>query len=335
MRLLAGILSGRPGQWRLSGDRSLSSRPMRRVTDPLAEMGAQISSRDGTAPLGIQGASLRGSSFELPIASAQVKSAILLAGLQATGETIVEEPVKSRDHTERLLQAMDASISISINRYTVSSTCLSMVDINIPNDPSAAAFMATAAHILEGSVVCMPGVGSNPTRTGFFGLLARAGARVRWFDEVTTSGEPRATLEVTSGDRLPLDVDASTMPGAVDELPLVAVLGAMTEGLTVVSGAAELRVKESDRIDVLASGLRAMGVDIEATPDGFEIEGGPRPKGGCVVDGEGDHRMVMAFSVLALACQEPVVIRGASAAAVSHPSFFRDLAQITVPRGKP
>lgn len=330
IRLLAGILAGRAGSVELTGDDSLSTRPMLRVVDPLQAMGAAIESNGGHAPIRIRGASLHGGTFTLPIASAQVKSALLLAGLQSNGETVVVEPGPSRDHTERLLSAMNAPIELSTNRSRVSSGHLQMCDIDIPIDPSAAAFFATAAAILPGSSLRMDGVGSNPTRTAFFDLLEQFGARVSFLDEVTLSGEPRATLAVTAGDRRPLTIGADSIPGAVDELPLIAVLGAMAEGETVVTGAHELRVKESDRISVLISGLRALGVEAEELPDGFVVRGGPRPKGGATVDSAGDHRMAMAFAVLALAAEEPVTIRGASCVSVSHPSFFEDLSSVTV-----
>jgi 3-phosphoshikimate 1-carboxyvinyltransferase len=333
MRLLTGILAGRAGSWTLTGDESLSVRPMRRVADPLSAMGARIGlASTGTAPVRIEGAQLRGRAFELPVASAQVKSALLLAGLRATGRTTVKEPGSSRDHTERMLEYMDASISLSTDGCSVESSELQMRDIDIPTDPSAAAFFAAAVSAVGGRIE-IPGVSTNPTRSAFFDVLRASGSVIETVGEQVVSNEPRASFVFRSGDRRPVEVDASTIPGAIDEIPLLGVLGALTEGTTRVTGAGELRVKESDRIRVLADGLTRAGVRIETSADGFEVAGKGPPKGGCTLDPEGDHRMAMAFAVLALACQEPIRIRGADCVKVSDPGFWASLDRVGLPRG--
>lgn len=307
---------------------------MMRVVEPLRLMGADIDGEDGGAhaPLTVRGAQLVGAEHHLPIPSAQVKSALLLAGLRAEGSTLVREPAQSRDHTERMLKYLGVRIAISTKGLVVEKTRLPGGRIDVPADLSAAAAFLTAAAIVDRSDLMLPGVGINPTRTGFLDIVRLFGAKVEVDGVEEISGEPRATIRIRSGDRLPLEVGGDLALRAIDELPLVAVLGSFAHGRTVVTGAAELRVKETDRIAATVAGLRSMGVAIEATDDGFVVEGtGGPPAGGVTVDPQGDHRLAMAFAVAALGAQAPVRIADPGCVAVSHPTFFEDLSSVVVP----
>jgi 3-phosphoshikimate 1-carboxyvinyltransferase len=327
MRMLAGILAGQPFTSTIVGDESLSRRPMKRVMEPLALMGAQIRATDGHAPLEITGTPLRGIAFTPSTPSAQVKSAVLFAGLHAEGVTSVTEPVETRDHTERAFRVFGLDVSVNGRTISVASgqrgTARQLV---VPGDFSSAAFWMAAAASLPGSRVEIDGVGLNPTRTALVGVLRRFGARVEMESAGSTAGEPYGRILV-EGDRTgTVEIAPAEVPGLIDELPAIAALAAQG-GEVVVRGASELRIKESDRIAVLVAGFRAMGIDAEEMPDGFAIRGGGPPTGG-VADAGGDHRMAMAFAIAALSGQRPTTIQGADAVVISYPSFFETLERL-------
>ena len=326
MRLLPGLLVGQEGRFELVGDESLSRRPLGRIADPLAEMGAQVETDDGHAPLVIEGgAPLRAVRYELPVASAQVKSCVLLAGLFAEGgRTVVVERHPSRDHTERMLEAAGARIRKKSGEPAVwPAERLQPLSLAIPGDFSSAAPFVAAATLLPGSTIRIHGVGINPTRTGLLDVLERMGARIAHFNRRTEGGEPVADLEVEHADLVATEIGADEVPRLVDELPLFALVAGMARGESVVRGAEELRVKESDRIETVKSALRPLGIRIEAVHDGFRVRGVPsRPKGGGTVDVAGDHRIAMLAAVAGLVSREGVRIEGAEAAAVSFPDFF-------------
>lgn len=331
MRVVAGVLAGRPFTSVLDGDQSLRLRPMERIADPLRQMGAGIATNEGRPPLTIQGTALSGVEHELPIASAQIKTALLLAGTQAAGITSVIEPARSRDHTERLLASLGVPIEISGNRCSIKSINIQNDKaISIPGDISSAAFLLVAAAILPGSELTVTDVGLNPTRIGFLAFLRDYGAVVSVEDVTTVNGEPRGTIRVVSSDRRPLAIDASKVPGAIDEITLVAVLGAFADGTTRVTKAQELRVKESDRIATIGNGLKAMGADFVEHPDGFEVHGGP-PLRGESVSSAGDHRIAMGLAVAALGAEGSTDIEEWECVAVSYPGFGEALARIVEP----
>jgi 3-phosphoshikimate 1-carboxyvinyltransferase len=336
MRLAPGWLAGqgRGGHWILDGDDSIRRRPMDRIVQPLREMGAAISAReDRFAPLSIGGRDLKGIEYELPVASAQVKSCVLLAGVLADGETTVVEPIPSRDHTERMLLAAGVPVTRDGDRITV--VCqdeLELPQIHVPGDPSSAAFHVAAAVLVPGSRIVVEGMTVNWTRTGFFRILLRMGAVLVGPLEPVNAPlvpfEPIAELDVAAGPLVGTVVEADEVPLAIDELPLVALLGCFAEGETVVRGAAELRVKESDRIATVVDGLRGLGADIEATADGFAVRGTGGLRGG-VLEAHGDHRLAMLGAVAGLASREGVEVVGMEAAAVSYPAFAEDLAALS------
>ena len=324
-RTLAGVLAGRPFATTLEGDHSLSSRPMRRVIDPLTKMGASIKATDDRLPMTIVGGGLQGIDFESPVASAQVKTAVLLAGLQASGTTSVGEPTLSRDHTERLLEYLGVFIEKTPDRLIVKSTNIrNASSLNVPGDLSSAAFLLVAAALLPGSDVTIRSLGLNPTRSGILDVLRAFGAEVAVSEERVACGEPVGTVTVRSGDRKPLYVGGELVPRTIDELPLVAVLGAFGEGTTRIADAAELRVKESDRIAAMAEGLAALGATVDTAPDGMTIRGGSGLRGGDV-SSRGDHRIAMALAVAGSAAQGDTAIEGWEAVGVSYPEFLRDL----------
>lgn len=321
MRLLAGVLAGQPFTSELDGDASLRERPMDRVAEPLRRMGAHVGAREGRyPPLRIMGGELRGITYTLPVASAQVKSAVLLAGLQAQGETAVVEPVPTRDHTERMLVEFGVPVRREGSRITVEPAVPRGREMAIPGDLSSAAFFLAAAAARLGSEVTVEEVGVNPTRTGVLEILRAMGADVDVAAESERAGEPVAAVTVRGGALRGVTIGGPMIPRVIDDLPVLGVLAAVSHGRTVIQDAAELRVKESDRIGVLAAGLRALGMSIEERPDGMVIEGG-RLRGG-TVDAGGDHRMAMAFAVAGLLAEEPVTVRGAEATAISFPGFF-------------
>jgi 3-phosphoshikimate 1-carboxyvinyltransferase len=324
VRLLAGILAGQAWrQFELVGDESLSARPMGRIADPLTQMGAGVETADGHLPLGIDGRPLRGMTYELPVASAQVKSCVLLAGLYADDETTVVEPVPTRDHTERMLRAAGARIRTSPGRVTIQPVeRLELGEVTVPGDFSSAAPLILAATLLPGSELIVTGVGVNPTRTGFLDVLERMGARIAVFNRRTVAGEPVADLEITHAELVAAEIEPAEVPRLVDELPLFVLAASMAHGTSRVRGAAELRAKESDRIDVVATGLRAAGAHVTAREDGFTIRGVPaRPRGGRM-DSAGDHRIAMLGAVTGLASRDGVEVLGADAVAISFPGFF-------------
>jgi 3-phosphoshikimate 1-carboxyvinyltransferase len=304
---------------------------MRRVIDPLRRMGARIeaSGPDELMPVTIDGGALAGIDYRSPVASAQIKTSLMLAGLQAEGRTSIEEPSSSRDHSERLLEYLGVSIERSTHRVVVKSTNIQNASsLSVPGDLSSAAFLLVAAAILPGSELTVEGVGLNRTRTGILDALRRFGAEVLEEDMQEESGEPRGRVTVRAGDRLPVTLAGDEVVRAIDELPLVAVLGAFAQGDTVIADAAELRVKESDRIATVAAGLETLGVRVTTTPDGMIVHGPANLRGGDV-DSAGDHRIAMAMAVAALGADGPTTITGWDAVAVSYPGFQADLESLT------
>jgi 3-phosphoshikimate 1-carboxyvinyltransferase len=331
MRLLPGWLAGQPGGvWTLDGDESIRRRPVDRVAEPLSAMGAELEAREGRfPPLVVRGAQLSGIDYELPVASAQVKSCVLIAGMLADGSTTVSEGAQSRDHTERLLRRARVPFERDGLRLTVSQVDeLELDEIVVPGDPSSAAFVIAAATLVSGSRVVVKGVDLNWTRTGFLRIAARMGAVILGdLEEPGTEAdaEPLGELDVASAPLEGTVVEPAEVPTAIDELILVALLGAFAEGETRVSGARELRVKESDRIAGVVEGLRGLGAEIESTDDGFVVRGDGTPLRGGVIDARGDHRMAMLGAVAGLASSGGVEVVGMDAAAVSYPGFERDV----------
>jgi 3-phosphoshikimate 1-carboxyvinyltransferase len=336
LRLLPGWLAGQPegGRWTLDGDASIRRRPVDRVAEPLARMGAELHAREGRfTPLELAGRPLRGIEYELPVASAQVKSCVLLAGLLAEGATTVVEPEPSRDHTERLLAAAGAGIARDGDRVTLTPQDELLLDaIHVPGDPSSAAFHAAAAVLVPGSRLVIAGMAANWTRVGFFRILQRMGAvLIGDLEEragAAADAEPVCELDVAHGPLVGTRVAAAEVPLAIDELPLVALLGCFAEGETVVEGAEELRLKESDRIATVVDGLRGLGAQIEATADGFAVQGTGGLHGG-TLEAHGDHRLAMLGAVAGLASRDGVEVVGMEAADVSYPGFGADLAALT------
>ena len=326
MRLFMGLLSAQPFDSELVGDASLMRRPMERVAKPLRSMGARIETQDGRPPVRIRGgAALRGIHYDMPVASAQVKSAVMLAGLYADGETTVVEPAVTRDHTERMMQSFGAEVVARGGAVTVRpAAALAAADIAVPGDFSSAAFFLVAACIAAREPVVIERVGVNPTRTGLLEMLALMGADLRLVNHRTAGAEPVADIEVRPARLRGVRVPERLVPLAIDEFPAFFVAAACAEGETLVTGAEELRVKESDRIAVMARGLGAVGVRHEVLPDGLRIEGGPL--GGGVVDSHGDHRVAMSFAVASLRASAPIEILDVANVATSFPGFA-DLAR--------
>lgn len=324
MRLLAGLVAGYDFTCVLTGNDALRRRPMDRVLRPLQQMGATVLGRSGDRlpPITIRGGGLRGVDYTLPVASAQVKSCVLLAGLRASGETTVREPGPTRDHTERMLRAMGAEVHSRGATITVEPPeRLRPLDLVVPGDLSSAAFLVAAATLVPGSKVVIEGVGVNPTRTGILDIMWAMGADVTLTKERIEGGEPVADLVVRSAPLRAIRVAGELIPRAIDELPLVAVLATQAEGVTEVREAQELRVKESDRVATLGQELRALGAHIEELPDGYRVEG-PTPLRGGAVRSHRDHRLAMALAVAALVADGPVIIEDADCAADSFPGFF-------------
>lgn len=325
MRLLAGVLSGQDFDSTLSGDESLNSRPMRRIVVPLKMMGADISaSESGTAPLVIRaGGGLRAIEYDSPVASAQIKSCVLLAGLFASGTTRVREPHLSRDHTERMLPIFGVDLPSPCS--VEGGSRLKASRFAVPADISSAVFSLAAAAMTPGSDVTVRKVGLNPTRTGFLRCLEAMGADVSILEKSAQSTEPVGDIRVLFNDGLKgIDVPETLVPDMIDELPLLMALAVTASGLTRIRGAAELRVKESDRIAVMAAGLRKLGVELQEYPDGIDIRGG-KVSGGCV-QSAGDHRCAMSFAVLGLVASDRIMIEDAEYIATSYPGFTRDMA---------
>lgn len=327
MRMLAGILAAQPFAATLVGDASLSRRPMRRVMTPLAQMGARLEAADGgRPPLRVHGGRLTPITYAPEVPSAQVKSAVLFAGLGADGVTTVVEPAATRDHTERALEAFGVRIERAQPGHLAVRGVARLISpgtLRVPGDPSSCAFLAVAAAGLPGSAVELRNVGLNPTRSALFDVLRRAGADVTTTITGVRHGEPVGVVRVAHGDARPLAIAETEVPLLIDELPALAAL-ATFGGRIEVRGAAELRVKESDRISSLVGGLRALGADADELPDGFVIRGGARLSGG-EVDAGHDHRLAMSFAVAALGAAADTTIHGAEIAAVSFPGFFETL----------
>jgi 3-phosphoshikimate 1-carboxyvinyltransferase len=330
LRLLPGSLAGQEtGTWRLDGDESIRRRPVDRIAEPLSLMGARISCRDGRlTPVIIEAAPLHGIEYEMPVASAQVKSCLLFAALLAEGETRIVEPLPTRDHSERMLAAAGAEIERAGDAVTVRpAKRLEPGEIVVPADFSSSAFFLLAALLVPGSEVELEGVGLNPTRTGLLRILERMGAEIEVEGKGERGGEPSGRLRVRASRLRGTEVAGAEIPLAIDELPLVALAACFAEGETTIRDAAELRRKESDRIATVSEALTALGAGVETSEDGMRIEGSGGLRGG-VIDSHGDHRVAMLGAVAALASREGVEVAGMDAAAVSYPGFGADLASL-------
>jgi len=346
-RLLSGILAGNSFFSVLTGDDSLKQRPMARVINPLKEMGAEISARSGDKylPIAIKGKGLRAINYNMPVASAQVKSCLILAGLYAEGETTITEPIKSRDHTERMLKAMGAEIEVEGltikvgsrspsatrrgGKSEVGSRKLNPADIEVPSDFSSAAFFIIAALIVPDSEILIKNVGINPTRTGLLDVLKQMGAEIELKNVRKVSGEPVADIRCKSAANLKaIDISKEQIPALIDEFPILCLAATRADGTTTIRGAEELRVKESDRIKAMAEGLRKMGVEVKEFNDGLSIKGNAKLKG-AVIESYKDHRIAMAFSIASLIASGKTTITGTSAVNISFPGFFEILKKIT------
>ncbi len=332
MRLLAGVLAGQNFEAVLDGDASLRSRPMERVRQPLELMGASVATTGGKAPLTIRGGELTAIEYELPIASAQIKSCVLLAGSNANGTTTVFEPAPTRDHTERMLTFLGADVRKTGNEVSISGgSILTAKDIAVPADISAAAFLITAGLFIEGSLLRMEGVGLNPSRTAFLELCESIGGGVEISNPREVSGEPIGDLTIRPMpflSRKPMRVEGPVIANLIDEIPILAIMGTQLAGGIEVRDAAELRAKESDRIAAVVENLRRMNADVEEFPDGFRV-GHSRLKG-AVIDPFGDHRIAMAFAVASLFADGETTIENKECADVSFPGFYDELARLTV-----
>lgn len=322
MRLLAGLLAGQNFDLELSGDTSLSKRPMKRVTDPLAEMGAKVATAEGgKPPLKISGnQALHGFSYQMPMASAQVKSCCLLAGMYAQGKTCVTEPAVTRDHTERMLKAFGCNVEVNGDTACIDGPAkLIANDIDVPGDISSAAFFMVGASIAPGSDIVLQHVGVNPTRTGIIDILKLMGADITLSNQQEVGGEPVADIRIKSAELTGIHVPENLVPLAIDEFPVLFVAAACAQGETVVTGAEELRVKESDRIQVMADGLQALGVDAKPTADGMIIQGGEIGSG--AVHSQDDHRIAMAFAMAGLQANGEIHIEDCDNVNTSFPGF--------------
>jgi 3-phosphoshikimate 1-carboxyvinyltransferase len=331
MRLLTGILAGQSGRFELAGDESLSSRPMDRVAEPLTRMGARIETTKGLPPLVIDGSdALRGIDYALPVASAQVKSAILLAGLNAIGPTTVVEPASTRDHTELMLAAAGARVRRRPSSVSIEpAALLELPEVVVPGDFSAAAPFIVAAMLLSGSELTIHDLGLNPLRIGLLDVLERMGARIAVYNRRRVGGEPVGDLEIRSAELVGAEVAGEEVPRLVDELPLFALAAAFARGFSRVRGAGELRVKETDRVETVTNGLRSLGIRMRALDDGFEVRGVPsRPRGGRMTSA-GDHRIAMLGAVAGLVSREGVDVGDAEAVAISFPGFFELLDSVS------
>jgi 3-phosphoshikimate 1-carboxyvinyltransferase len=333
IRLLSGILAGQSFTTKIAGDDSLNKRPMRRILTPLREMGAQITARnDNFAPLEIRGGKLRGIHYEMPMASAQVKSAVLLAGLFAEGETAVTEPARTRDHTELALEEFGAPLERHgrTTRIRANGIKLTGHQVEVPGDLSSAVFFIAAASLFPDSTLHIQGVGLNPTRTAILDVFAQMGASLQMLSLRSAQGEVIGDIAVKGSQLKGGVIAGAEIPLVIDELPMLAALGPFTEEGIEIRDAAELRVKESDRIAALAENLRRMGATVEERPDGLKVAGRSAGKlRGAEIEPHGDHRIAMAFAVAALGAEGPTTIRAAECAGVSYPTFYDDLARVT------
>jgi 3-phosphoshikimate 1-carboxyvinyltransferase len=326
MRLMAGLLAAQPFLSVITGDQSLRSRPMDRVIKPLRLMGAQIwgRSEDSKAPLVIKGGHLKGIEYELPVASAQLKSALLLAALFAQGDTVVREPSPSRDHTERMLEAMGARITVTKKAISISASRLRAIDLDVPGDISSAAFWMVAGAIHPAANIRVRNTGINPTRSGIIDVLRTMGANLNIENERMISGEPLADLSVQSSRLHGIEIGGELVPRVIDEIPLIALAAAVAEGQTIIRDAGELRVKETDRIAATVKELSRLNADIEELPDGMVIRG-RRKLRGTTCDSHGDHRLAMMLGVAALIAEGETVIDNADVVNISYPKFWKDL----------
>jgi 3-phosphoshikimate 1-carboxyvinyltransferase len=333
MRLLSGVLAGRPFTTILDGDQSLRRRPMQRIIEPLSRMGANLIGREGTglAPLTINGGKLKGIEYLMPIASAQVKSAILLAGIQADGATIVEEPQNSRNHTELMIKGFGGEVALDGRRVSIKGgQTLRGNDVRIPGDISSAAFFLVAAALVPGSQVVGRRIGINPTRDGVIEILRRMGADIELLGVTTEAGEPVADLKVTGGRLKGVEIGAELVARTIDEYPILTIAAALAEGVTVIDGVKELRFKESDRISAMTEGLRRLGVEIEEREDGMTIRGRETLQGN-KVRSFGDHRIAMSMAIAGLCADGGVEIDDAGCVDISFPAFFDLLDEICLP----
>jgi 3-phosphoshikimate 1-carboxyvinyltransferase len=330
IRMLSGILAAQPFTTRIGGDASLSRRPMERIMKPLAEMGAIVEARENRfPPLTIRGQALHTVEYTLPVASAQVKSCVLLAGLYAGGRTTVHEPVRTRDHTELALREFGADVELQRKSITVTGRpCLTARDLRVPGDLSSAAFFLVAALIVAESNLTIHSVGLNPTRSALLDFLAEMGAAIKVLDITQTGGELIGDVSVKKSRIRGGVLEKARTAALIDEIPVLAILGAASEDGLIVRDAGELRVKETDRIATIAENFKRMGLAIEIHPDGFQVPGRQHFHA-AELDSFGDHRIAMAFSVAALAADGPCIIEGAEAASVSFPEFFDTLHRVT------
>ena len=329
MRLVTGLLAAQPFFSVITGDRSLRNRPMKRIATPLTSMGARISGRKGgsLAPLAVEGGNLRGIDYEMPVASAQLKSSILIAGLYAKGQTTVRQPALSRDHTERMMGAMGADVVSEGLSVTVKPSRLKSINVNVPCDISAASFWMVAGCCHPNARVRVKGVGINPSRAGVLEVLKSMGAGIRLENVVEVGGEPSADIVAESSDLVGIELSGDIIPRIIDELPVLALAACFARGTTVIRDANELRLKESDRISATVVGLRRLGADIEETDDGMIIKGGSRLSG-AECDGFGDHRIAMTMGIAGLLANGETTVGGTEAAAVSYPDFWDTLRSI-------
>ena len=330
LRLLSGILAGQDFLTVITGDASLRRRPMDRIAKPLRQMGAVIEGRDRgrLAPLVIRGGNLKGMDYTSPVSSAQVKSAVLLAGLYGRGPTVVREAVTSRDHTERMIKALGGTITTEKGKAVIEPSRLQAGHIRVPGDISSAAFFMAAAAALPGSRLVIRGVGLNPTRTGIIDVLRKMGASIE-IDHVTESGGEKAGDVIIKGRKLSgVSITGEMIPGLIDEIPVIAVIAATAEGRTTITGAEELKVKESNRLTAMVTEMKKLGIKVQELPDGMEIQGGNRIGGG-TVESYGDHRIAMAMAVAGLFAEVPVKIPDSGCIGVSFPDFHQILKQVT------
>lgn len=321
MRLISGILARQKFDSILIGDQSLSKRPMKRIIEPLTLMGADIQSKNNTAPLIIKGKTLQPINYKTPKASAQVKSCILLAGLGTEGKTTITEPYLSRNHTEIMLKYMGADIQTEGNSVSISKSKLSPIDIEICGDISSAAYFIAAALIIPDSKVILKNVGLNPTRTGMLDILKQMGADIKILDEIEICGEKTGTLEVKYSNLKCCEISGEIIPRLIDEIPIIAVLATQVQGQTIIKDAQELRNKESDRITAVVTELRKLGADIEETPDGMIINGKTDLFGDCEVETYHDHRLAMSLYVAGLICKKEILINRFQWVNISFPKF--------------
>ena len=328
-RLLLGLLAGQGINATFVGDSSLSARPMNRILEPLSQMGLKCESHDGKLPITIHKSDLNGIQYECPVASAQIKSAILLAGLGSSGKTSVEEPILSRDHTEKMIHGLGVDISIKGLTATVSnlSSPFSSFQFSIPGDPSTAAFFAASAALVPNSEIVLNRVLENPTRTGFFAALEKMGTGIECLNQWEETGELIGNLKIFHKSLQGINIDENDVPGLIDELPIIAILATQARGKTEVRGAEELRIKECDRIHAVCKNLEKMGADIQELDDGFIING-PTPLYGAEIETFHDHRIAMAFAIAGLVVHGKLVLDHPECASISYPEFYDELEQM-------